>query len=78
MFYCKFRGRLVHVFKHMFSVFKQHFMHFHTSFHPHITPKNINNATKWPLTFYLVLVLKEKIIEVKKSYYYKNIIRKLK
>ena len=30
----------------MFSVFKQHYKYFHTLFHPHIVPKNINNVTK--------------------------------
>ena len=49
MFYCKFRGRLVHVLKHMFSVFKQYFTHFHTPFHSHVFPKNTNNATKTTL-----------------------------
>ena len=30
----------------MFSVFKQHYKYFHTLFHPHVVPKNINNITK--------------------------------
>ena len=30
----------------MFSVFKQHYKYFHTIFHPHVVPKNINNVTK--------------------------------
>ena len=30
----------------MFSVFKQHYKYFHTLFHPHVVPKNINNVTK--------------------------------
>ena len=33
-------------FKHMFLVFKQHYTHFHTFFHPHVFPKNINNFTR--------------------------------
>ena len=40
------RGRLVHNFKHMFSVFKQHYMHFHTLFHPHVfSHMFLNNKT---------------------------------
>ena len=30
----------------MFLVFKQHYKYFHTLFHPHVVPKNINNVTK--------------------------------
>ena len=30
----------------MFSIFKQHYKYFHTLFHPHVVPKNINNVTK--------------------------------
>ena len=37
----KFRGRLVHMFKHMFSVFKQQYTYFYTLFHPHIFPKKL-------------------------------------
>ena len=33
-----FRGCLVYVFKQSFLVFKQHFTHFHTFFHPHVFP----------------------------------------
>ena len=33
----------------MFSVFKQHYMYFHTFFHPHVFSKNTNNVTKQPL-----------------------------
>ena len=40
------KSRLVQEFKHMFSVFKQHYKYFHTLFHPHVVPKNINNITK--------------------------------
>ena len=29
------RDRFVHVFKHMFSVFKQHYMYFYILFYPH-------------------------------------------
>ena len=35
---------LVHVFKHTFSVFKQHYIYFHTLFHPHVFSKNTNNV----------------------------------
>ena len=31
---------LIHVFKHMFSVFKQYYTYFHTFFHPHVFSKN--------------------------------------
>ena len=34
-----FRGCLVCVFKQLFSVFKQHFTHFNTLFHPHVFPQ---------------------------------------
>ena len=39
-------GCLVHVFKYMFSVFKQHYTHFHTLFHLHVFPKSTNNVTR--------------------------------
>ena len=32
------RGCLVCNFKQLFSVFKQHFMHFNALFHPHVFP----------------------------------------
>ena len=40
----KLRGHLVHVFKHMFSVFKQHYTYFHTFFHPHVFPKKLKTV----------------------------------
>ena len=33
------RGCLVCIFKQLFLVFKQHFTHFNTFFHPHIFPQ---------------------------------------
>ena len=39
------RTYLVGHFKHSFSVFKQHYTHFYTFFHPHIFQKIINNIT---------------------------------
>ena len=45
----KLSARLVHVFKHMFSVFKQYYTYFRTLFHPHVFPKNINNITRTTL-----------------------------
>ena len=35
------RAYLVHNFKHMFLVFKQHYTHFHTLCHPHIFLKKL-------------------------------------
>ena len=43
------RACLVHVFKHMFSVFKQHYTYFHTLFHLHVFSKNTNNVTRTTL-----------------------------
>ena len=41
-----FRGCLVHPLKYTFSVFKQHYTHFHTLFHPHVLPHMfLNNKT---------------------------------
>ena len=40
----------MYVFKHMLSVFKQHYTYFHTFFHPHIFPKNTNNVTRTTLS----------------------------
>ena len=37
------RGCLICVFKQPFSVFKQHFMHFHTFFHSHVFPQMFSN-----------------------------------
>ena len=37
------RGCLVCVFKQLFSVFKQHFTHFNTFFHPHVFPQMFLN-----------------------------------
>ena len=52
------RGCLVCVFKQPFSVFKQHFTHFHKLFHPHVFPQMflnnnfqfLNTRTKQTLT----------------------------
>ena len=38
--------RLVREFKHVFSIFKQHYTYFHIFFHSHIFKKNINNITQ--------------------------------
>ena len=38
------RGCLVHYFKHIFSVFKQSYTHFHTLFHPHVFPKKLKTV----------------------------------
>ena len=46
----KYRTRLVHMFKHMFSVFKQHYTYFHTLFYPHVFPINTNNVTRITLS----------------------------
>ena len=55
-------GRLVQEFKHMFLVFKQHYMYFYTLFHPHVFSKNINNATRTTLpncpTIFMVISLR--------------------
>ena len=37
------RGCLVCIFKQQFSVFKQHFTHFNTFFHPHVFPQIFSN-----------------------------------
>ena len=42
--------RLVEHLKHMFSVFKQHYTHFHKLFHPYVFQKNTNNITQIPLS----------------------------
>ena len=39
----KVRGCLVCSFKQPFSVFKQHFTHFNTLFHPHVFPQIFSN-----------------------------------
>ena len=36
-------GCLVYVFKQQFSVFKQHFTHFHTLFHPYVFSQIFSN-----------------------------------
>ena len=41
------RACLVHVFKHMFLVFKQYYTYFHTLFYPYVFPKKKN----WKLLF---------------------------
>ena len=44
---CKKLGvRLVHVFKHMFSVCKQYYTYFHIFFHTHVYSKNTNNVIR--------------------------------
>ena len=40
------RPHLVKHFKHIFSIFKQHYTYFHIFFHSHIFKKNINNITQ--------------------------------
>ena len=40
---------LVYKLKHIFSVFKQYYIHFHTFFHLHVFQKNTNNITQTPL-----------------------------
>ena len=37
-------AHLVHKLKYMFSVFKQYYMYFHTSFHPHVFPKKLKTV----------------------------------
>ena len=37
-------SHLVHPLKHMFSVFKQHYMYFHIFFHPHVFPHMFLNT----------------------------------
>ena len=39
----KLRGCLIDMFKHMFSVFKQHYTNFHTLFHPCVFSHVSNN-----------------------------------
>ena len=39
----KLRGCLVCDFKQLFSIFKQHFTHFNTLFHPHVFPQMFLN-----------------------------------
>ena len=43
------KSRLVHVFKQMFSVFKQHYTYFHILFYPYIFSKNTNNVIRTTL-----------------------------
>ena len=40
---------LVHALRQQFSVFKQHYMYFHTLFHPYIFLKNTDNVTRTTL-----------------------------
>ena len=40
---------MVDYLNNIFSVFKQHYIHFHTFFHPHVFKKTINNITQTPL-----------------------------
>ena len=49
LFIKSLRARLVEYFSNMFSVFKQHYTHFYTFFHPHIFQKNTNNITQTTL-----------------------------
>ena len=56
------RTCLVSEFKLTFSHFKQHYLHFHTLFYPHIFQKTINNNSQTtlpniPLDFWFLLVL---------------------
>ena len=37
------QGLFVRNFKHMFSVFKQHYMHFYSLFHTHVFPHMFSN-----------------------------------
>jgi len=41
-----FRPYLVEHLKHMFLVFKQHYIYFHILFHSHVFQKNTNNITQ--------------------------------
>ena len=43
------RARLVEHLSNMFSIFKQHYTHFHTLFYPHVFQKNKNNIIQTPL-----------------------------
>jgi len=45
------------MFKHMFSVFKQHYMYFHIFFYSHVFLKNTNNVIKQPLRDGLICVI---------------------
>ena len=40
------RPRLVKLLNNSFSVFKQHYTHFYTLFHPHVFKKTTNNITQ--------------------------------
>ena len=52
------KAHLVHVFKHIFLVFKQYYTYFHTLFHSHVYPKDINNVTRITLISSFVWKLK--------------------
>ena len=41
---CTLRSYLVYQLKHMFLVFKQHYMYFHTLFYPYVFIKKIENC----------------------------------
>jgi len=45
----KIWAHLVHMFKHIFSVFKQHYTYFYTLFYSHVFLKNTNNVTRTTL-----------------------------
>ena len=66
-----FRGWLVCVFKQLFSIFKQHFTHFNTLFHPHVFPQIfLNNNFQFLNTHTkraLILSLPLKLLNWKKK-----------
>ena len=43
------RPRLVELLNSSFLVFKQHYIHFYTTFHPHVFQKTTNNIIQTPL-----------------------------
>ena len=51
-------GVFVHPLKHIFSIFKQHYMHFLIFFHSRVFPHIFSNTcTKHPFSFWFVLYL---------------------
>ena len=54
----KLRGCLVYDFKQPFLVFKQHFTHFNTLFHPHVFPQMFSNNNFQFLNTYTKRTLK--------------------
>ena len=48
-FFFKLRTYLVELLNNSFSVFKQHYTHFHTHFHPHVFQKITNNIIQTSL-----------------------------